>query len=281
MASIYAKTGECSNPPPTANPGDLYLETEWTSLPHPDKAGGGEDALLALPGWVGVADGVGGWSRRGIDAGEYSRGLMNAAEENILGGAASDHCPSALLQKAWRAVEDKRIIGSSTALIAVLNGDGVLKAANLGDSGFIYLRPTAATAAAGGGRRYFEVIHRSEEQCHGFNCPFQLGTGSSDSPAKASQWEQSVPHEGDCLILGTDGLWDNLWNGEVAEFASRSHEPGSRPLSQELALAALTRGYDPTYMSPFSTRAVAVGHKKECGGKLDDITVVVSWVARA
>ncbi len=52
--------------------------------------------------------------------------------------------------------------GSSTACIIIIDNEKqTLHSANLGDSGFLVVR---------GGK----VVHRSEEQQHYFNTPFQL-----------------------------------------------------------------------------------------------------------
>ena len=51
----------------------------WGSAPHPDKVWkGGEDAFFVSKNILVVADGVGGWSKIGIDAGIYSRRLISA-----------------------------------------------------------------------------------------------------------------------------------------------------------------------------------------------------------
>lgn len=53
-------------------------------------------------------------------------------------------------------------LGSSTACVIILNGENnTVYTANIGDSGFLVVR-------------HGEVIHRSEEQQHYFNTPFQL-----------------------------------------------------------------------------------------------------------
>lgn len=55
------------------------------------------------------------------------------------------------------------ISGSSTACLLILNrAANTIHTANLGDSGFIVVR-------------HGEVVHKSEEQQHHFNTPFQLG----------------------------------------------------------------------------------------------------------
>lgn len=54
------------------------------------------------------------------------------------------------------------LLGSSTAcIIALHNEKGILHTANLGDSGFVVIRKNV-------------IVHRSEEQQHYFNSPFQL-----------------------------------------------------------------------------------------------------------
>lgn len=52
--------------------------------------------------------------------------------------------------------------GSSTACIVALHNEKrILHTANLGDSGFVVIRKNA-------------IVHRSQEQQHYFNSPFQL-----------------------------------------------------------------------------------------------------------
>lgn len=56
----------------------------------------------------------------------------------------------------------RSIVGSSTACIVALHKEKrILHTANLGDSGFVVIRKNA-------------IVHRSQEQQHYFNSPFQL-----------------------------------------------------------------------------------------------------------
>ena len=72
-----------------------------------------------------------------------------------------------------------------------------LLVANLGDCSLLVLR---------GG----EIIFRTDEMQHAFNFPLQLGTHSRDEPMKdAKQYEVEV-EKGDVVIVGSDGLMDNL-----------------------------------------------------------------------
>jgi serine/threonine protein phosphatase PrpC len=55
-----------------------------------------------------------------------------------------------------------------------------------------------------------EPIFRSEEQQHSFNFPFQLGTGSKDTPADAQSFTVKIK-EGDIVVMGSDGIFDNVF----------------------------------------------------------------------
>ena len=57
----------------------LRLSSAALCVPRRDKPDGGEDAVLVSDcnRVVAVADGVGGWARVGVDAGQYARELMD------------------------------------------------------------------------------------------------------------------------------------------------------------------------------------------------------------
>ncbi|EYU21813.1 hypothetical protein MIMGU_mgv1a024356mg, partial [Erythranthe guttata] len=105
---------------------------------------------------IGVADGVGGSSKNGIDAGEYARELMRNAEFAVdrLRRRPGEVDPKKILTEAFYRTE---ALGSSTACIVSLAGDS-LAAANIGDSGFLVMREG-------------KVFYRSPVQQHRFNYP--------------------------------------------------------------------------------------------------------------
>jgi len=54
------------------------------------------------------------------------------------------------------------------------------------------------------------IVFRTTEMMHAFNFPLQVGTHSRDEPMKdAKRYDVSVGR-GDVVVLGSDGLWDNL-----------------------------------------------------------------------
>jgi len=105
-------------------------------------------------------------------------------------------------QLCIEAAELTTEIGSSTCVIASLDREApLLYTSILGDSGYLLLRRKGTELVS---------VFRSKEQTHGFNFPFQIGT-SGDSPEKAESQLHNVDHN-DILVVGTDGLFDNLFD---------------------------------------------------------------------
>jgi len=256
----------------------LLLKSGAAVVPHPEKADrkyelpprcGGEDAYFVEDeaGVLGVADGVGGWASRGVDPGIYSRQLMNFAAEEVRSGSLD---PGVVLQRAHVRTTAE---GSSTALVLALKS-GKVRAANLGDSGFLHLRRG-------------EVLFQSPPQQHSFNFPFQLaapsGNAGGDSPDQADLFELDDIAQGDVLVLGTDGLFDNAFAKDIAAMVSAAERSGESGVAlAERAAAEIARetalwANDQLRVSPFAVEAAKEGHRFR-GGKLDDITVVVAVV---
>ncbi|KAG0214000.1 hypothetical protein BGX33_002560 [Mortierella sp. NVP41] len=152
----------------------------------------------------------------------YSRKLMHYAfvelekYDNIEEEAFYDYFnvnPVQILQKSYEqsAIDAKKegLIGSSTACLAILRDDE-LRIANLGDCGVSIIRRN-------------EFIFRTEEQQHSFNYPYQLGTGSTDSPTDAQVFTVKV-ESGDIVVMGTDGIFDNLFDEDILEEVVRCVE---------------------------------------------------------
>jgi len=258
----------------------FVLNTEYCLLPHPAKAAkGGEDACFATSHAVGVADGVGGWAQRGVDAGLYSGTLMREAQSRAKDLA--DTCPVALLHEAYEATQSTEdLLGTTTACVVTLCDSGTIRGANLGDSGFMLFRPDPAAAGGRGGRGPLQLLFRSEDQQHSFNFPFQLGTDSSDRPADSATW-QTQAQTGDVLLLATDGLFDNMFDKDItalltkimAKDAQGEDKPACVQLAQRAHHVACQRNCE----CPFSAKAREEGIA-HYGGKMDDITVLIATV---
>ena len=217
-------------------------------IPHPNKADrGGEDALFTSDeiNALGVSDGVGSWYSRGVDPGIYARELMRLTEVAIQAGKLD---PVQALRQAYAANKER---GTATACVALLD-DGQLNSVNVGDSGFIILRVG-------------QVIQSRQITIHSFNFPFQLGQGSPDQPEDGVVVGIKLKPE-DIIVMATDGLWDNLFEEQVAELVVEQSD--MTKLAKNIAEEARFAATEPGRKTPWS----------DVGGKLDDITVVTALV---
>lgn len=213
---------------------------------------------------IGVADGVGGWARQGIDAGEYARQLMRNAADSVRCSRPAAVDPKLVLFDAY---EKTTAPGSSTACILSLSRN-CLRAANLGDSGFSVIREG-------------KTIYRSPVQQYEFNFPYQMGiTSSPDGPEEAEEIVVDLK-SGDIIVVGTDGLFDNVFPEDVEATVERCLEEGMLPsmVARELAKVARRNSLKKDLVSPFEVAAYEAGVEYS-GGKRDDITVVVAYVVR-
>jgi protein phosphatase PTC7 len=190
----------------------LHLDAAAAVHPHPAKVEtGGEDAhfVAADEGIFGVFDGVGGWASHGVDAGAFSRDLAARCSSQLLSGRSASLDLAGGLAAGLAEVS---CLGSCTAcLLRIDRRDGALTALNLGDSGFRIFRPAASSAK----RPCMQVEAASQPQQHYFNCPLQLGGGSADAPSDGDAYSAAV-QPGDLVLLATDGLFDNLFDDEIA-----------------------------------------------------------------
>ncbi|KAF9620277.1 hypothetical protein IFM89_011012 [Coptis chinensis] len=237
-------------------------------LPHPAKEEtGGEDAhfICVDEQAIGVADGVGGWADVGVNAGLFARELISHSVSAIQDEPKGSIDPARVLEKAHSCTRAK---GSSTACIIALTSQGI-HAINLGDSGFVVVRDG-------------HTVFQSPVQQHGFNFTYQLESGySGDLPSSGQVFNIPVA-PGDVIVAGTDGLFDNLYNNEITAVIVHAVRANLEPqvTAQKIAALARQRALDKNRQTPFSTAAQDAGIRYY-GGKLDDITVVVSYVTNS
>ncbi|KAL4223120.1 Protein phosphatase PTC7 [Mactra antiquata] len=226
---------------------------------------------------LGVADGVGGWRNYGIDPSAFSSSLMRVCEHLVNHGRFKPQSPANLIQDSYEELLAHKypLIGGSTACVVALHkAERTIYTANLGDSGFMLIRNG-------------EVVHRSEEQQHYFNTPFQLtvappeqeGHVLSDRIEQAAKTSYKV-EEGDVLLMGTDGLFDNMHEDMILDYITKykDRKDAAKESACHIAQKAHDLSLDPDYLSPFSMSALNFGIPIT-GGKPDDITVLVATVS--
>ncbi|KAI1136887.1 phosphatase 2C-like domain-containing protein [Hypoxylon sp. FL0543] len=322
--ALYAKRAPRPFPPPFLSPpSGSFSDPLSTHHQSRDKRAfvdgelirgwtNGDDAVYASDYFICANDGVGAWSARPRGhAGLWSRLILHfwvaAMQEDIEKPRSSSQKyhpdPIRYLQQAYeRTIEatsgPNDCLGTTTATGAQLfykadDGDKaspvspLLYVTNLGDSQVMVVRPS--------GR---EMVYKSEEQWHWFDCPRQLGTNSPDTPTQNAVLDIVEIKEGDIVLAMTDGVIDNLWPHEIVENVTESVKRweageggqasgprkdgangGMEFVAQELVSAAKQIALDPFAESPFMEHAIEEGLASS-GGKPDDISVVAALCRR-
>lgn len=191
----------------------------------------GDDAVYAGETFICANDGVGAWSARPRGhSGLWARLVLHfwagAVCEDVARWRSSDGAPDpvASLQRAFeRTIEatspPNDWQGTTTATGAQIfyrqaqqqNKDGgaptpLLYVTNLGDSQIMVVRPSTG-----------ELVFKTKEQWHWFDCPRQLGTNSPDTPVENAVMDEVEIREGDIVLAMSDGVIDNLWPHEIVD----------------------------------------------------------------
>lgn len=254
---------------------EMSLSVGTHLIPHPNKIErGGEDAFFVssyASGVLAVADGLSGWAELNIDPALFSRELI-ANASSMVDDTEVNYDPQILLRKAHEATSSK---GSATVVVAMMEGNGTLKVANVGDCGLRVIRKG-------------QVVFTTCPQEHSFDCPYQLSSETSGQTYLDAAVSSVKLMEGDIIVMGSDGLFDNVYDREIVSTVASNRDV----TEAAKALARLARGYsmDLSYDSPYSSEARTKGidvpdwkkllGMKLTGGKLDDITVIVGKVVK-
>ncbi|KAJ2545961.1 hypothetical protein EV175_005776, partial [Coemansia sp. RSA 1933] len=188
----------------------------------------GEDAFFHRSDALGIADGVGGWAGiKDADPSLFARRLMHHVGMEIQRYEDIDDemfahyyeaAPVDILRRAYEITLDEMealaVRGSSTACVVVLRGDE-LRVANLGDCGLTVVRQG-------------DMVYRTEEQQHSFNYPYQLSTEAHTDGASDAQVFRLKIQKGDIIIVGSDGVFDNLFDEDILEEVSQHLPPVMR-----------------------------------------------------
>lgn len=192
--------------------------------------------------------------------------------------------PTDYLQKAYEltikaTAEPNKWQGTTTATGAQLHfkcekdslPTPLLYVTNLGDSQILVIRPKSK-----------EVLYKTTEQWHWFDCPRQLGTNSPDTPRDNAVTDTVEIQENDVVLAMSDGVIDNLWQHEIVTNVVESIEKwegrggpemkggaggGMQFVANQLMNAARVIAQDPFAESPFMEHAVEEGLAME-GGEL-------------
>jgi len=252
----------------------------------------GDDAVLVSDNFICANDGVGAWSQREKGhAGLWSRLILHfwavEAEKDGYGEGSTEPDVVGYLQQAFEETkkatsEPNDWQGTTTASGALIAAVGaevkrpVLYVAQLGDSEVMVLRP-----------RDREIVFKTKQQYHWFDCPRQLGTNSPDEPKNDAVLDKIEIEENDVVLAMSDGVTDNLWDHEVMQNVvdsmhkwesgeavgemglqpgETSYADGMSYVARELVKGARAIAEDPFAESPFMEKAIDEGLSIEGGG---------------
>lgn len=267
---------------------EVALRCAAYMVPHPDKIEeGGEDAFFISTygyGAAGIADGVGSCILDGINPADFARQLVSNLQ-TALGVVDWQESEEGLREVLKAAHNSATALGSATVIVAAGGPGGIVHVANLGDCGVRVIRDGKCTFAT------TDMLHR-------YNTPFQLACWpqteeeeeeeESDFSDDADLYDIEVS-PGDILVLASDGLFDNVFDEEVASIVSSIIDDELSAASAERAASALTAAATAKVRNlrsrtPWVEAAARAGklpplqRLRPRGGKMDDITVVVALV---
>lgn len=279
----------------------IYLKGSFRIIKKDDKPC--EDRCFLNRFAFGVADGVSAWRHQGIDSGVFAEDFLSGCEmsidrylryhysfntSDILHKSMNEYSYSSddtsesdrhkdfLKEIASEALSRTYSYGSCTFLLGVLEGS-LLKICSLGDGSVLILRFVDEKPV---------ILLKTNAQQHSFNTPFQICNSPpnsgheyiSDSPNEGDSYEVSLT-EGDIIVAGSDGLWDNLYLQDII-YIVQLHKADIHKLAKVLAYKAyqLSKSNAKTPFEEEVADKYGEGHWK--GGKPDDISVVTAIVSK-
>lgn len=244
---------------------DMALQVK----PHPEKVSwGGEDAgFVNVHGRTfGVFDGVSGAEKvKGKKL--YSFSLADSMKKKSGGnknGLSVGELTEFMTQS--KEVADTEGTGASTAVVASIGEDNVLRALNLGDSVCLVVRDG-------------KVAARTREIIHYFDCPYQLGEDSPDRPKDGTTLQADI-FPGDVIVAGSDGVFDNLSDADVIELVSACPpKANASVIAKKIVEQSRMVSLDSEALTPYSRaargRSGYASYQTGRGGKVDDVSCIV------
>merc|ERR1719498_1779215 len=263
------------------------------------------DATLASPMLVGVADGVSQLEEFGIDASELPNELLKACEELGMSQLIPDRPvspadayrgPVSLLKDAYEATQS---LGSTTVLLGILDNSTrihgklhpMVAILTIGDCELLMLRRLQGRQSP-----LKAVFHTEMQRIDGHvQTPLQLARVDErvdpefdeDVALEVIERGSAVhcvsTYEGDIVLPGSDGVFDNLFLDEVVDICNAympSSQTGDFVAAPSAILSQLARHI--VHQSHAKTKPGAKQYLPDApigvGGKMDDTSVVVGEV---
>jgi protein phosphatase PTC7 len=246
---------------------------------------------------VAVADGVSQIEDFGIDASELPNELLNAVEELALsqllpGQETDEYCgPITMMKDAYEATES---LGSTTVLTAIMDNSTkihgklhpMIAVCSVGDCEILILRH--------GQDGHLQPVFHTEMQRIGGNAQQPLQIARVDDSVDP-EFDEDIAleviehgsavhcisaYEGDIVVAGSDGVFDNLFIDEIVSICDSMlpNEGKVRPISghllEEIAHCLVKESHGKTRQVNGHLHQSPIGP----GGKIDDTSCLVGQV---
>lgn len=202
---------------------DLHFVSSSYSKQHPAKTSTGivnADAVEEGLTHLAICDGVSGVHHLGIPPDELPRDLLESCRAKIQCQAGQHRAEAddgtwltGLIEEAY---DSTHVYGATTLLLAVLRASNLVTA-NLGDCALLVFRPCSLRPLR------LRPIFKTEPGRYDSRRPVQVQRlrGFSDSNAhtviQGAMVSTTPLQHGDLLVLGSDGLFDNLRDEEIQQ----------------------------------------------------------------
>jgi len=267
---------------------NLQFASAYFSKQHPAKVNTGmpnADAVLEGLDYLGIADGVSGVHHLGLTPDALPWELLRSCGKGLFAASARGEPKPGKEMKPWitRLIQESydttTELGATTMLLAALKGHSLVTAC-LGDSAILILRPVSVAPLR------LQRIFKTEPGRYDERRPVQiqrlegLDGISAEEVIEGAAVAVTPIQPGDFLILGTDGLFDNLSDFDVQRVVEGCcHDAVGRIEELEetaaalvdLAIRSVRLGADATAAKPWTRSGVPANNA-------DDTTALVAVV---
>lgn len=263
------------------------------------------DAVEESPTFLGVCDGVSEVQKMGIPPDELPREMLYRCREILettgnhpqsLATSPTYHWLINLMEESY---ESTHALGSTTVLVTSLEDTRQLAVANIGDCCLLLLRPISPHQPV------LNLVYKTEATRYDANKPVQVSRldGVDEEHIRqvirAAAVDVMPVRHGDILVMGSDGLFDNLHDEDCIRIVEQHCTPSTKGSlftgsSGEAAptIAQLESAADALVAA--ALESVSIGKVDETGkvqwppnarntpigigGKADDTTAVVAAI---
>eukprot|EP00930_Biecheleria_cincta_P027855 TRINITY_DN19486_c0_g1_i1.p1 TRINITY_DN19486_c0_g1~~TRINITY_DN19486_c0_g1_i1.p1 ORF type:complete len:782 (-),score=124.57 TRINITY_DN19486_c0_g1_i1:136-2481(-) len=273
----------------SAKYGPLRFASAYESRQHPAKVNTGipnADAVLEGIDYLGVADGVSGVHGLGIPPQALPWELLRSAGKKLFAAAANDEPKRGIDLGSWlinliqQAYDATKELGATTLLLAALKGDQLVTAC-LGDSAILVLRPTGLKPLK------LTSIFKTEPGRYDARRPVQvqrlegLNVAGAHEVIKKAEVSTTPVQPGDILVLGSDGLFDNLSDADIQRVIERCccEATGCNEELQQAASTLVELAISRVNLDPDANKGPWQGDSNEVpANNADDTTALVGMV---